>query len=51
MAGTVELVIDGPIATITNNNPEKHNAFDDDMDAQLFGILGRAEGTIPRCGR
>jgi enoyl-CoA hydratase/carnithine racemase len=39
MAGTVRLEIDGPIATITNDNPEKHNAFDDDMDAQLFDIL------------
>jgi enoyl-CoA hydratase/carnithine racemase len=39
MAGTVELDIDGAIATITNRNPEKHNAFDDDMDVQLFGIL------------
>jgi enoyl-CoA hydratase/carnithine racemase len=28
----VELTIDGPIATITNNNPDKHNAFDDEMD-------------------
>ena len=32
--------IDGPIATITNNNPEKHNAFTDEMDARLFEILG-----------
>src|SRR5829696_464587 len=39
MAGTVRLDVDGPIATITNDNPEKHNAFDDDMDAQLFDIL------------
>jgi enoyl-CoA hydratase/carnithine racemase len=29
----------GEIATITNDNPEKHNAFDDDMDARLFEIL------------
>jgi enoyl-CoA hydratase/carnithine racemase len=36
----VRLEVDGPIATITNDNPEKHNAFDDDMDAQLFDILG-----------
>ena len=36
MAGTVRLEIDGPIATITNDNPDKHNAFDDDMDTQLF---------------
>ena len=39
MAGTVLLAIDGPIATITNDNPDKHNAFDDDMDAQLFDIV------------
>ena len=36
----VRLDIDGPIATITNDNPEKHNAFDDEMDQQLFEILG-----------
>jgi enoyl-CoA hydratase len=39
MSGTVSLEIDGKIATITNHNPEKHNAFDDAMDAQLFEIL------------
>jgi enoyl-CoA hydratase len=36
----VRLDIDGPIATITNNHPDKHNAFDDAMDAALFEILG-----------
>ncbi len=40
MSGHVSLEIDGKIATITNHNPEKHNAFDDDMDSQLFEILG-----------
>jgi enoyl-CoA hydratase/carnithine racemase len=40
MPGTVRLEIDGAVATITNDNPEKHNAFDDDMDARLFEILG-----------
>ncbi len=39
MAGTVRMEIDGGIATITNDNPEKHNAFDDDMDAALFAII------------
>ena len=39
MAGTVRLEIDGAIATITNDNPDKHNAFDDEMDAALFEIL------------
>jgi enoyl-CoA hydratase len=37
--GSVHLDVDGAIATITNDNPDKHNAFDDDMDAQLFAIL------------
>jgi enoyl-CoA hydratase len=36
----VRLDYDGPIATITNNNPDKHNAFDDAMDQQLFEVLG-----------
>ena len=36
----VRLDVDGPIATITNDNPEKHNAFDDAMDQRLFEILG-----------
>ena len=35
----LHLEIDGAIATITNDNPDKHNAFDDDMDAQLFAAL------------
>ena len=39
MSGQVRLDVDGSIATITNDNPEKHNAFDDDMDLQLFTIL------------
>ena len=39
MANKVRMEIVGPIATITNHNPDKHNAFDDDMDATLFDIL------------
>lgn len=39
MAGAVRLEVEGHLATITNDNPAKHNAFDDDMDVQLFGIL------------
>src|SRR3954452_15126839 len=38
-AARVRLDVDGAIATITNDNPDKHNAFDDDMDADLFGIF------------
>ena len=40
MTDRVQLTVDGAIATITNNNPDKHNAFDDEMDARLFEILG-----------
>ncbi len=36
----MRLEIDGAVATITNDNPEKHNAFDDAMDLALFEILG-----------
>ena len=39
MTKEVRLEFDGPIATITNDNVEKHNAFDDDMDSQLFAAL------------
>lgn len=35
----LHLDIDGVIATITNDNPDKHNAFDDAMDVALFGAL------------
>jgi enoyl-CoA hydratase/carnithine racemase len=35
----LRLEVDGPIAVITNDNPDKHNAFDDEMDAALFDAL------------
>jgi enoyl-CoA hydratase/carnithine racemase len=60
----VRLELDGPIAVITNDNPDKHNAFDDEMDQRLFEILAelaqrpevraivwRAEGTSFSSGR
>jgi enoyl-CoA hydratase len=39
MTKAVRLEYDGPIAVITNDNIEKHNAFDDEMDSQLFAAL------------
>lgn len=39
MTDRIHLEIDGAIATITNDQPDKHNAFDDEMDARLFEIL------------
>ncbi len=64
MAGTVHVSIEGHVAILTNDNPDKHNAFDDDMDAQLFGafadiaanpevraVIWRAEGKSFSSGR
>jgi len=45
MGHRVRLDIDGAIGVITNDNPGKHNAFDDDMDARLFEILDELAGT------
>lgn len=35
----VRIEIDGPIAVITNNRPEKHNAMSDEMDRRLWEVL------------
>ena len=43
----VRLDIDGPIAVITNDHADKHNAFDDAMDQRLFEILGLTSGLPP----
>src|SRR6476659_11481314 len=40
MTDEVRLEVDGPIAVITNDHPDKHNAFNDEMDLRLFEILG-----------
>jgi len=40
VGGSVRLEYDGAVAVLTNDNPEKHNAFDDQMDLQLFAALG-----------
>ncbi|MDQ6698292.1 MAG: enoyl-CoA hydratase/isomerase family protein [Actinomycetota bacterium] len=44
MTDKLRLHIDAPLAVITNDNPDKHNAFDDDMDLRLFEILGELAG-------
>jgi len=44
MTEKVQLEVSGAVAVITNNNPEKRNAFDDDMDARLFDILTELKG-------
>jgi enoyl-CoA hydratase/carnithine racemase len=41
----VRLDLDGPVAVITNNRPDKHNAFDDEMDAALFDIFEQLKST------
>ncbi len=45
MPDRIRLEIDGAIATITNDNPDKHNAFDDEMDAALWEILATIRST------
>src|SRR5580698_4570175 len=44
MTEKVQLEVSGAVAVITNNNPDKRNAFDDDMDARLFDILAELKG-------
>lgn len=39
MADGVRLDFDGPIAIVSYDRPQKHNAFDDAMDRRLFEIL------------
>ena len=44
---TILLEFDGPLAIVSNNRPDKHNAANDEMDARLWEILGelhRREG-------
>ncbi len=36
---TIQLEFDGPVAIVSNNRPEKHNAANDEMDARLWEIL------------
>ena len=43
-ADLVSLELDGAVAIISNNRPDKHNAANDAMDAQLFAILRELEG-------
>jgi len=40
----IELEYDGPVAILSNNRPEKHNAANDAMDAQLWQRLGELQG-------
>jgi enoyl-CoA hydratase/carnithine racemase len=41
---TITLDFDGPVAVMSNNRPEKHNAANDAMDARLFQILAELRG-------
>jgi enoyl-CoA hydratase/carnithine racemase len=40
----VRLEVDGPIAVITNNRPQKHNAMSDEMDRRLWEVLAEVHG-------
>ncbi len=64
MVDKVTFEVKGQIAVISNNNPAKRNAFDDEMDVRLFEILAelkdrkdvraviwRGEGEVWSAGR
>jgi enoyl-CoA hydratase/carnithine racemase len=36
---TVLLTFDGPVAVVSMNRPERHNAFNDEMDGRFFDVL------------
>jgi enoyl-CoA hydratase/carnithine racemase len=42
-AQLVTLELDGNVAVVSNNRPEKHNAANDAMDARLFEVLAELE--------
>ncbi|MEZ5373012.1 MAG: enoyl-CoA hydratase/isomerase family protein [Microthrixaceae bacterium] len=44
MTDRVRLHVADGVAVITNDHPEKHNAFDDEMDLALFEILRELQG-------
>jgi enoyl-CoA hydratase/carnithine racemase len=41
---TILLDFDGPVAVVSNNRPDKHNAANDEMDARLWEVLGELHG-------
>ena len=42
---TILLEFDGPVAIMTNNRPEKHNAANDEMDTRLWEVLAEIHQT------
>ncbi len=38
-SGTVLLTFDGAVAVVSLNRPDRHNAFNDEMDARFFEVL------------
>ena len=51
MASQVHLEYHDQIAVITNDNPEKHNAFDDEMDLALFAIFAELKRQLAGSSR
>ena len=50
MSDTVRLDLDGSVAVVSLNRPDRHNAFNDEMDARFFAVLEEvAERTDVRC--
>ena len=39
MSDTVKLDLDGSVAVVSLNRPDRHNAFNDEMDVAFFDAL------------
>jgi enoyl-CoA hydratase/carnithine racemase len=50
MSDTVKLTLDGGVAVVSLNRPERHNAFTDEMDARFFEVLAEVSSNADvRC--
>jgi enoyl-CoA hydratase/carnithine racemase len=41
---TVQVSLEGPVAVVSLNRPDRHNAFNDEMDDEFFDVLERLAG-------
>jgi enoyl-CoA hydratase/carnithine racemase len=44
VSDTVLLSFDGPVAVVSLNRPQRHNAFNDEMDARFFEVIEELHG-------
>jgi enoyl-CoA hydratase/carnithine racemase len=44
VSDTVRLTFEGPVAIVSLNRPERHNAFNDEMDTRFFEVIEELHG-------